>query len=276
MNWFERNFRKLSINNLTLYLILGKLICFAIQYIDMDIYMNLMYDAEAIMHGEVWRFLTYLFVTDSGPLFLVFELMFFYWVGNSLEQEWGSLRYTMYILSSIAGVAVATVLGYLLGIEGLMATASIPTLFFMCLFLPFAWYWGDEPIRIMFIFTTKIKYLAIIDLVGIGLMFLLATPAEWLVYIFSMLNMIVFFAVTFARRGKQKARYAKFHQKVAKAERQQKKTTMHRCTICGITEKDDPDMTFRYCSKCYGDHEYCEKHLTDHEHITNVVEFPQK
>jgi hypothetical protein len=42
---------------------------------------------------------------------------------------------------------------------------------------------------------------------------------------------------------------------------------MHRCTVCGITEKDDPQMDFRYCSTCEGDYEYCIEHLKNHEHV---------
>ena len=42
----------------------------------------------------------------------------------------------------------------------------------------------------------------------------------------------------------------------------------HRCTVCGITELDDPNMTFRYCSACNGSYEYCENHIHNHQHIT--------
>lgn len=41
---------------------------------------------------------------------------------------------------------------------------------------------------------------------------------------------------------------------------------MHRCCICGRTEKDAPDLEFRYCSKCNGNYEYCQDHLFTHEH----------
>lgn len=41
----------------------------------------------------------------------------------------------------------------------------------------------------------------------------------------------------------------------------------HHCTICGITELDDPNMTFRYCSQCNGNYEYCENHIRNHQHI---------
>ena len=41
---------------------------------------------------------------------------------------------------------------------------------------------------------------------------------------------------------------------------------LHKCVVCGITEKDDPSMEFRYCSKCSGKQCYCINHIRDHEH----------
>ena len=41
----------------------------------------------------------------------------------------------------------------------------------------------------------------------------------------------------------------------------------HKCTICNIDSNSNPFEDFRYCSKCDGQHAYCEKHLRDHEHV---------
>lgn len=41
----------------------------------------------------------------------------------------------------------------------------------------------------------------------------------------------------------------------------------HRCVVCGRTELDDPNLEFRYCSKCEGNYEYCQDHLFTHEHV---------
>jgi hypothetical protein len=30
----------------------------------------------------------------------------------------------------------------------------------------------------------------------------------------------------------------------------------------------DPDLEFRYCSRCNGYHCYCEDHINNHEHVT--------
>ena len=45
----------------------------------------------------------------------------------------------------------------------------------------------------------------------------------------------------------------------------------HKCTICGRTELDDERLEFRFCSKCEGNHEYCQDHLFTHQHIKNGV-----
>lgn len=41
----------------------------------------------------------------------------------------------------------------------------------------------------------------------------------------------------------------------------------HRCEVCGRTEITNPELEFRYCSKCIGAHEYCMEHLYTHQHI---------
>ncbi len=41
----------------------------------------------------------------------------------------------------------------------------------------------------------------------------------------------------------------------------------HKCAICGRTEKDDPNLEFRFCSKCKGNYEYCQDHLFTHKHV---------
>ena len=42
---------------------------------------------------------------------------------------------------------------------------------------------------------------------------------------------------------------------------------VHRCAVCGRTELDNPDLEFRFCSKCSGNYEYCSDHLQNHIHV---------
>ena len=56
-------------------------------------------------------------------------------------------------------------------------------------------------------------------------------------------------------------------QKAQKA--QQSQPWHHKCAVCGITDLDDPNMEFRYCSKCDGYYCYCANHINNHVHIHN-------
>lgn len=42
---------------------------------------------------------------------------------------------------------------------------------------------------------------------------------------------------------------------------------VHTCSVCGRTNITNPELMFRYCSKCSGAHEYCQDHLFTHEHV---------
>ena len=41
----------------------------------------------------------------------------------------------------------------------------------------------------------------------------------------------------------------------------------HRCTVCGRTDVSNPELEFRYCSKCKGYYCYCQDHINNHSHI---------
>ena len=45
------------------------------------------------------------------------------------------------------------------------------------------------------------------------------------------------------------------------------KITRHKCAVCGRTEETNPELEFRFCSKCDGNYEYCQDHLFTHVHV---------
>lgn len=46
-----------------------------------------------------------------------------------------------------------------------------------------------------------------------------------------------------------------------------KGVTRHKCAVCGRTEETNPNLEFRFCSKCNGNYEYCQDHLFTHQHV---------
>ena len=293
MNNFERRFGGFSIRNLTNYIILARIIGMFLIFIESPIITSLLYDAPSIMSGEVWRLFTFVFIPSSGSFWFIFEVLFLFWIGTNLENIWGSFKYSMYFLGSIAGVAIATLIIYFgnmsfeLLIGNFMLMSSLPSLLIYMMFFPFAWYNGDQEMFFAFIFPLKVKYLAIVNLFfiiwrlrdisqGIELISgvsLLQMPIVWLLLGLSTINVFVFFACVVTVRIRQKKRSMQFKSKVNKSQKVGVKKAVHRCAVCGITENDDPGMSFRYCSKCEGDYEYCEKHLRDHKHKTKIVPF---
>lgn len=106
----------------------------------------------------------------------------------------------------------------------------------------------------------------------------------------SMLNFIIFFflykkglaksstqrnfdkAMRTAKKAQQNARKetASSDNRTQQSQAQHAKRGVpkHRCAVCGRTELDDENLTFRFCSKCVGNYEYCSDHLYTHIHVT--------
>ena len=96
--------------------------------------------------------------------------------------------------------------------------------------------------------------------------------ANALAAVVSILNFLVFFFATrnmqrySPKEVKRRATYRKEVQ-AGKEQSQYADGAKHRCSVCGRTELTNPDLEFRYCSKCNRNHEYCQEHLFTHEHI---------
>ena len=50
---------------------------------------------------------------------------------------------------------------------------------------------------------------------------------------------------------------------------QQTQGFRHKCAVCGRTDVTNPELQFRYCSKCAGYHCFCSDHIFNHVHFTD-------
>ena len=111
----------------------------------------------------------------------------------------------------------------------------------------------------------KMKWLAILDVVLLAVDAVQGGLIIRIVIIASLLNFIIFFFCNRNLRGhspKQAARRKKFQKQISRPQNQYAGGAKHRCAVCGRTELDDPTLEFRYCSKCNGNYEYCQEHLS--------------
>jgi membrane associated rhomboid family serine protease len=68
----------------------------------------LLLDPNAVLHGEVWRLLTYSFLHSYASwAHIVFNMLFLWWMGSEMEEMYGSREFlTLYLVSAVvAGVA---------------------------------------------------------------------------------------------------------------------------------------------------------------------------
>lgn len=140
----------------------------------------------------------------------------------------------------------------------------------LSIFLAFAACFPNMQVMLYFVIPIKIKWLAYLDVAVLAFeIYSYITAGLWVgvvAIIASLLNFVVFF---FATRNMQKVSPKEIRRKKTykKQVESVQKMRIHRCTVCGRTSADDNTLEFRFCSKCDGNHEYCQNHLFTHEHI---------
>lgn len=275
----ERKYGKFAIPNLTLILIGGFVLGYLIAIGQPDALNIISLNPARIMQGEIWRLITWIVMPPGGvSIFIIITLMFYYYVGRTLENNWGDFRYTLYVLSGILFTDIGMVGTYLvLKMTGqaemaeFFAMYSDTSTYYLCmsLFLAFAFMFPDAQVLLYFIIPIKIKWLGYLDIayliVAILSYGMMGYYAGMVAVITSVLNFILFYFLTKGKKGMSPAQ-RKRKRAYKREVRQTQILTRHKCAICGQTEEDDPSLEFRYCSQCKGNYEYCNKHLFTHPH----------
>ena len=217
-------------------------------------------------------------------LFFALTTFFYYWIGTALERQWGTTRFTVFyglgvILNLIVGAityAMLPITSNMLG--GIYFETTNMYYVNMSMFFSFATLYPDMRVLLYGIIPLKVKWLAWLDaaLFAYDIGFSLVAH-QWITAVLplvAILNYFIFFWEDLMRilhRTRQRAAYRTRPQtinfKKAQKEVQQRKGYLHKCAVCGITDADDPNMEFRYCSKCNGYYCYCMKHINDHVHV---------
>ena len=150
---FLYNNRDKGIPNLMLFISVGTLIVYFFSMIDPSnvIYRFICFDRNAILHGQVWRLFTYVFVPTSRGIWLFLLLFAYYGIGRMVESVWGTLKFNLFYL---CGVVIMDIAGLLLG-----RTATTYYLN-LSLFLALATMYPDNKVLLMYIIPIKMKYLA--------------------------------------------------------------------------------------------------------------------
>lgn len=268
----ERRYGRFAIHNLMNYIVVLYAMGVVVQYTQPGVYWEfLALDADAILHGQIWRIVTFMvWPPSSNFIFNVFVIYLYYSLGTTLERVWGAFRFNVYFFMGVLGHILAALIGYLVfGQFLLLTTANLN----MSLFFAFALTFPETSFYIYFVLPVKAKWLAVFYGVITLWTFLTGTPYTSIVVtrceiVLSFANFIIFFLLTrnYTRISpKEIKRKREFHSQVRILPAG---ATHHKCAVCGRTEQDG-DLEFRFCSKCEGSYEYCQDHLYTHKHVTS-------
>lgn len=251
-------FNKYTIDDLTLYVVV---LTGSVTALDMfNIIPNFGKITQDVLSGEQWwNILFYAFNLRSSGIFGLLISLYVMWAfGIMLESYMGRLKYNLYILTAYFAITLGTMF-LPIPIEAYHLEFSI---FLACTTIA-----PEMQILLFFIVPIKMRWIGIVA--GIGILiktFLLVNATQSLLPLLNPItgfsNYILFFIIPTLLGIKIKAKNIKRKKKFAT---ETKAIILHRCTVCGITENDDPDIEFRFCTQC-GDHEYCMNHLHNHEH----------
>lgn len=273
MNWLdklEKKFGRFAIPNLTMYLIGAYIIGFGIYYFLPSLFKWLTLEPYFILKGQVWRVISWVLVPPSGSLIsIIFIVLLYYSLGTALERAWGTFRYNVYIFSGILFTVIGAFALYFIAGTGMVGYGGLFSTYYinMSIFLAFAVSYPDMELLLYFIIPIKMKWMAIVYAVFILYDFIAGNFISRVTIAASLLNFVVFFLST--KKGyspKQQMRKKKY-QKQSRPHMTYSNEARHRCAVCGRTELDNPNLEFRFCSKCNGNYEYCQDHLFTHEHV---------
>lgn len=280
LNKMERKIGKYAIPNLMIYLIAAYCIGFVIYTVNPNFMLMLTLSPYHILHGQVWRLITWILMpTDTRVFSLLIMALLYYQLGSALERSWGTFRFNVYIFGGMLFTVIGAFILY--GIYAAAGTGSLETISLissltfttnyinLTIFLALAVMYPEMQILLFFIIPVKMKWMAVVYAVLIAINLILTSWGGRIAIIMSILNFLIFFLST---RNYRRVSPKEIHRKqVFKAQMREPRrgsmVTKHKCAVCGRTELDDPNLEFRFCSKCDGNYEYCQDHLFTHQHI---------
>ncbi|MCD8370207.1 MAG: hypothetical protein LUC94_07815 [Clostridiales bacterium] len=272
-NQFEQKFQKYAIRNLMYYIVILYGIGLVIQLTNPMIYWTyLCLNPYMILHGQVWRIVTFLVYppalgssTFTSVFYGIIALFLYYSLGQTLERVWGAFRFNFFFFTGVILQVLADLVTYLVTGSNLAMTTGYLN---FSIFLAFAIYFPDIQFLLFFVIPIKAKWLAVAECAVYVYSFVFGSLGTRLEIAISLANVLIFVLLTrnYRKYSPKEIRRKQAFKREVKMMPQGR--TRHRCAVCGRTEEDDPNLEFRYCSKCEGDYEYCQDHLYTHRHVT--------
>ena len=213
------------------------------------------------------------FFIFSGLLLTVIGSLSVYLVIGAIYKYTGDASvFLNFFGSQVNDVNTEIVKAFGMQLLGSQIGASVTTEFLLTtLLLGFTLTFPDDHVLLMFLIPIKMKWLGI--LYGV-VMLITLVESPWIVRVvilIALLNFAFFYFQVLSAKNYsplQQKRHKEFKKKInnAMANATYENGARHKCFVCGQTELDNPNLEFRFCSKCSGGKEYCQEHLFTHVH----------
>ena len=268
-----------------LYISLGTAVVYFMSQMAQNyvLYSLLCFDRSLILQGQVWRLITYPLTYGAGNpnmVLIAISMFCYYSLGRAMENTWGTFSFNLFYLT---GVLMMDIYCLIFG-----GQASV-TYLNLSLFLSYATMYPDTHFLLFFIIPVKAWIFALFNLILVALDLFTAPFPYSFFSVISLANYFLFFgsdvmnvlpqswrinARRTAKRAKNAATNHQGHKTIPfnagsyqASTAQPKAPYTHRCTVCGRTDISNPELEFRYCSRCNGYYCYCEDHISNHTHI---------
>lgn len=284
-----------------LYIVLGNAIVLIMSMVNGGsvLYELLCFDKGKILQGQVWRLVSYVFTQSGSSVIELLFLYFFYMLGRHVEVSMGTFKFNLFYFSGVIMMDIfAMIFCPVVPADGLVTqemynllSAVLPEYYQMAyylhlsLILTFATLYPESQFMILFIIPVKAWLIAVIYLVlEVIAIFNLSYPTmyfphnlfplvalgNYLLFVGSDIKNLLPISLRFwlFKKQPQKKKPITFRQPDPnRYAANRPKPYNHRCEVCGRTDVSNPELEFRYCSRCNGYHCYCEDHIGNHEHI---------
>lgn len=258
-----------GIPNLMKYITIANVILWLFNMVNTKILGYMTFHPYYILHGQIWRLISFVFYPPSTGFLAIVAFYFYYFIGSTLERQWGTAKFTIYFFSGVILTIIYGFLVYFIFGKAIILSASYV---YLSMFLSFAALFPDMQVLLFFIIPIKMKWLALVD-AAFFLLSVFTNPFPLnLLPIVAILNFAIFCwddlrgILHLQKKSDTTINFRRASQKIRRE--QASSLYRHKCAVCGRTDTDYPGLEFRYCSRCAGYHCFCQDHINTHIHFT--------
>ena len=205
--FINKHFQWLAIPNIGILIVTLQALGSLLVLTDSDWIARLALVPDLVVAGEYWRLITFLALPLSlSPIWILMVLWFLYFILNSIEQAWGSLKTTLYVLISLLlTIAVSFLFHY---------PVTQVSDFESTLFIAAATLFPEQEVRLFLAVPVKMKWLALFSGAFILYRFF---GTDWVgrIYLLAIYsNYLLFFGPDLVARIKNEVRRRQFKRKL--------------------------------------------------------------